>query len=56
MDDSFNMDDFSIEHDYRPVPAYDVMRFEMIIMPDLTIEIRVVQPDYLAITREVVEG
>jgi hypothetical protein len=58
MDDSFNMDDFIIEYDYKPVPAYEFIRFEVRITDDLTIEVCVVearytQPNYLAITREV---
>ena len=67
MDDSFNMDDFSIEYNraeatatyqYNPVPAYDFIRFEVRITDDFTIEVSVAdtRPDYLAITRQVAEG
>lgn len=60
MDDSFNMDDFSIEYEYKPVPAYDFISFTVRITDDLTIEVSVAEPqarpDYLAITRQVAGG
>jgi hypothetical protein len=44
-----------IEYVYWPVPAYDFIRLEIRITPDLTVECEAVEPDYLAITREVAE-